>query len=391
MKNSIQLIIFFGFLVRSLVAFYNGFYDFSFGQTADPGSIHGFGVMFSQDISIAHCEVRIRYAISCWLGLIYFLTTDSLFIGSMLSVFAWLGSALIFAKTMRFFPIEKSIQRKATLVYVLFPSSIIFTSVTLTESYQLLLVNLIVYAFFKIYYHKSYMYWLMIIFASILGAFLHSTIVVFGGFVTILGLFMLAGRSYKGFQQVKLLFVIPLIVLISVLVIENVSETIEKTGGQGLDEKAGIAQSIQRHQTGGIITNVMYGSGTLYRFEISLKDDYDLMLFVPTALFQYLFEPMPWKLVRPGMAYLLDLELFLENLLRGFLIWLALKRFCKSSSQIRGAGFFVILCYFFIETVWAIGTMNWGTAARHHTPSLGILILAAFMCLQPKTNKAHTL
>jgi hypothetical protein len=33
--------------------------------------------------------------------------------------------------------------------------------------------------------------------------------------------------------------------------------------------------------------------------------------------------------------------------------------------------------YLVVEGVWSIGTANWGTAARHHVPSIGLLVVAA--------------
>jgi|TARA_B100000929_G_C15134270_1_gene292335 hypothetical protein len=69
------------------------------------------------------------------LGFFYFLTDDSLFFGSFLSVLAWLASAFTLAKIMRLLSIDKSNQSKAMLIYALLPSSILYTSVTLREVY----------------------------------------------------------------------------------------------------------------------------------------------------------------------------------------------------------------------------------------------------------------
>jgi hypothetical protein len=39
---------------------------------------------------------------------------------------------------------------------------------------------------------------------------------------------------------------------------------------------------------------------------------------------------------------------------------------------------FVFLSYLVIETIWSLGTVNWGTAIRHHLPSIGLLVVVAF-------------
>jgi len=38
----------------------------------------------------------------------------------------------------------------------------------------------------------------------------------------------------------------------------------------------------------------------------------------------------------------------------------------------------VFLSYLLLETTMSSGTINWGTASRHHIPSIGLLLAAAF-------------
>ena len=156
MLTPIRFIIFFGLCLRLLIAIWNGFFQFDFGQLADSGSFHGWAVYFSQNPTISNCEENIRHLLSCWLGFVYFFTTDSLFIGSLMSILAWLASAFILLKMMSILSVEKSNQRKMMLVYAFLPSSIIITSVTLREPYQLFFVNLEIFAALKIYLDKSY-------------------------------------------------------------------------------------------------------------------------------------------------------------------------------------------------------------------------------------------
>ena len=40
--------------------------------------------------------------------------------------------------------------------------------------------------------------------------------------------------------------------------------------------------------------------------------------------------------------------------------------------------FFIFLAYLFIETMWSVGTVNWGTASRHHVVTYGLLAILAF-------------
>ena len=33
--------------------------------------------------------------------------------------------------------------------------------------------------------------------------------------------------------------------------------------------------------------------------------------------------------------------------------------------------------FLLIEFMWAVGTVNWGTASRHHMPTLALLLIAS--------------
>jgi hypothetical protein len=92
----------------------------------------------------------------------------------------------------------------------------------------------------------------------------------------------------------------------------------------------------------------------------------------------------------------------LENMLRFWLIWNALKylvgsylnkpMFVARNDFFERFIFFIFLSYLVMETIWSLGTSNWGTASRHHLPSLGLLLVASFAyrnVISPKYNRSH--
>ena len=85
------------------------------------------------------------------------------------------------------------------------------------------------------------------------------------------------------------------------------------------------------------------------------------------------------------------MALLLENLLRAFLIWKAITGLRRASGKMKNTIFFIVISYFAIEVIFAQGTMNWGTAARHHIPGLGLLVLSAFAYSKPSKAKTKTL
>jgi len=142
-----------------------------------------------------------------------------------------------------------------------------------------------------------------------------------------------------------------------------------------------------------------YDARANYRTEVAINDGLGgLILSLPSFLFQYLFEPMPWK-----MSSIVDVVALLENMLRFWLIWNALKYLVgsyRNKPMFVAHNYFghercillIFLSYLIVETIWSLGTSNWGTASRHHLPSLGLLLVMGFAyrnVISSKYNRSH--
>ena len=127
-KNSLRA----GLFLRVVVAAWNAFFGPSYGAEADALAFHLRAVEYAKDLVLDDFILGRIY--SYVLGIVYNITTDSLFLGSLLSCAAWLLSALLLIKSMQMLGIDKSNQAKAVLIYALLPSSVMYTGVTLKES-----------------------------------------------------------------------------------------------------------------------------------------------------------------------------------------------------------------------------------------------------------------
>ena len=38
----------------------------------------------------------------------------------------------------------------------------------------------------------------------------------------------------------------------------------------------------------------------------------------------------------------------------------------------------MLISYLALESIWSLGTINWGSSIRHHLPSYGILLIMSF-------------
>lgn len=349
-----------GVLLRVGVAIWNGFFGPSFGADLDAIGFHDEAVAYAATTELD--EFRVGWIYSYVLGIFYYLTTDSLFLGSLLSCVVWLASLFILIRTMRMLNFDKSQQLKAILVYALLPSSILFTSVTLREPYQLFFVNLAIYSVLKIYLDRSLLHWLSLFFATAGMGVLHGALFAFGMFTIVATIVLLVMRGGTILAATKFTLAAPLLVFITFYGLSLFTGV-----AYNLDE--GLALAIQVYRQG----SESIDARANYRTDIEIDGAIGLVVSLPVLLFQYMFEPMPWRI-----SAVSDVGLLLENTLRAWLIWKAWMGFRNIPTPGQRPMAFVLLSYVVIETIWSLGTTNWGTAVRHHLPGMGLLVIAAF-------------
>ena len=387
----VKLTLWLGFFLRLANSFVNGFYGPSFGAEDDAFGFHVNAVTFiNQSLVMDPFVPHLLY--SYILGIFYSITTDSLFLGSALSTLAWLVSAFILVRIMRILSFKMSNQWRVMLIYALIPSSLMYTSVTLREPFQLLFINLALYAALKIYFHRSISHWLVLFLAVVGMGALHGALFASGIFMIVGTLFLLTARSRKGVSFGKVVLVSPIVILglfYGFLLFANIFTYGERIILEGLSV---ATQSYQE----GTMSTVQRAN---YRADIvEIGGLGGLILSIPSFLFQYLFEPMPWKI-----SSIVDVVALLENMLRFWLIWNALKYLVGTyrnkpmfvARNVFGNGKFIFrmfLTYLTTETIWSLGTTTWGTSTRHPIPSLGLLLVAGFAyrnVTSPKYNRSH--
>jgi hypothetical protein len=82
----------------------------------------------------------------------------------------------------------------------------------------------------------------------------------------------------------------------------------------------------------------------------------------------YLFAPFPWQI-----ESVLDFFAFLESFLRMVLIYFSVKHWLSAYGLKRRLIGFMLILFFSMSFMWALGTTNYGTAVRHNLLSWWIL------------------
>ena len=87
------------------------------------------------------------------------------------------------------------------------------------------------------------------------------------------------------------------------------------------------------------------------------------------------------------MFILKDLILVFENVIR-FLFYTIVICGFYFYKLFRNKEFIIIFSVFIInELIWSLGTNNWGTASRHHIPSIGLMLISTVLIFKNPNEK----
>ena len=366
-----------GVLLRVGIAGWNGLAGPSFGATADARNFHLFATAVAEGRSAPGADLT-AFSYAYALGAVYRVFGPSLLLGSLLSCAAWLASALLLLASLRLLRASRDAQVVALLIYAVLPSSVLWTSVTLREPYQLLSVNLCLWGVLLVVNgdidarnpgrSTKSLGWGVLAAGSLLGAMLHGTLLISSAFIS--GYLvaremwrLLPSRSLRVALASAAIILVP---VIGALWFSAMYPNYDFTGGP--------AAAMERH----LRLGMLQPSRTLYVENPAVPNSAALVSVIPAALFRYLFEPMPWKMNR-----WVDAGFLAENLIRAALIALVAIGVWRLRGGQRQYVVLLLAWYLTIETVWAVGTFNWGTAARHHVPTIGLLLTMATLRWTP--------
>ena len=96
----------------------------------------------------------------------------------------------------------------------------------------------------------------------------------------------------------------------------------------------------------------------------------------------YLFAPFPWQVKNA-----LDAYAAMESILRMILICFSVKHWRKAYGVKRRLLGLLLVLFFSMTFMWAMGTTNYGTAIRHHMLSWWILVVAGLPLLMESLSR----
>jgi len=256
------------------------------------------------------------------------------------------------------------------IVFGALPTMVFMGPLTLRESYQIMFFLLAVYFGLKMHITGGINHYLlfMIISAVCMGIF-HQALSLYALFL--IALFLLwsprpVSRSMN-LKKLRLIIflVVPALMLGIIYFIDSRTPLFKFVTGN--------TELLDR-----VVNYREYQNTTRATYGISFDFSSPLMAIYSTlnVYLHYLFAPFPWK-----VSNALDVYASVESLVRLVLICFALENWRNAyGTQRRLLGLMLVL-YFSMTFLWALGTNNYGAAMRHNLLSWWILVIAGLPLL----------
>ena len=365
-------IILIGFLIRFSLTIINLYFFALPGGEYDPGKFHNEAVLYKNYISgnVASFDYELGWLYSYILGIIYYFFVESILLGSVLSSLSWLLSAIIFRSILIRLRVKKNLINFALLFYTfVFPLSLIYTSFMLREVYILLMFNFLVLFMFKFNtenknFFKSLNIYILI-FTTVIFFFFHrsNAVLVAAILPMLLGIYLIRKLRIRLLDFNTLIF---LAVIVFLVFYFNIFEKVFNT--------------IWYYQLGHFDPFDPFRAD-YYNYKEHSQIEYSFLGFIVHVLrniYNYFLQPTPLNVTNTA-----DVIAFYENIIRLLFILICIFKLSKNFEN-KNLFLLIFLMFFLMELIYAQATVNWGSATRHHVPSMGLLILMLFF---PTRNK----
>jgi hypothetical protein len=366
--------IWFCIFLHQAVAFLNAYVGTVIGAGQDAAKFHRTGVELAALLEpvwvfdIHHGVITYTHS----LGLLYRAFDASLIFGEELSVLAFTLSCVVLVKLVDLLDLGR-FRIGIILLFGSLPSAVIFRSVTFRESWQALFFLLSVYWAIRLRKRPGILIFLYMLMSVFCMATLHNGLKGYAMYLVLISVYWGIFSCKKGVRltrHVRFLFTGLLVACVIVLA--------QKMGwyltiGHALEGADGFRQSA-----------VTIQARTTYGVMLDTSSVLGLVKTLPLVFVYYMFAPFPWH-----VGNVKDIYALLESMLRFVLLFFAVSSWRRSSGEVRSYYGFLLIIFLGMELMWALGTINWGTATRHHVPGYSVIVLLGVPGLILFMRKLH--
>jgi len=348
--------IWFCMVLYHAVAYFNVYFP-------DASSFHGDATQIAS-LSEQEWKFRIGKCISGGavyvqsLGFLYRAAGSSHFFGNELSVLPFVLSCVVLVKLVDLLAM-RNFRVGIVLLYGLLPSAMIYKSVTLRESWQALFFLLSVYWAIRLRKQPRIRNVSYLLISATCLSFTHHALLMYAMYFSVISVFWRISGRKKNFRWSRHFNFFFAGLLVACVIILTKKMGLFVTVEEGLKSVSALRHAI-----------LSYEVRTVYSFTLDTSSVYGLVTTIPMVFVQYMFCPFPWHVENAK-----DVLALLESGLRIILLFFAVSTWRKSSGEVRSIYGFLLIAVLGMELMWALGTVNWGTAIRHHVPGYGVIVL----------------
>lgn len=305
-----------------------------------------------------------------FLALFYKYLGTSAFLGIQLSVLAFALASVLFLKLIAMFDLLEFRFRLYAL-FALLPSSLMFTSATMREGFQVLYFIGAVYFGLRFRASRSPLMLVASATSALLMGFLHNGLIALAPIVvSILAIWRIRDlRIRPGFLSRNAILMVVLAIPMAIGAIGFVYAIRAKVNGAAVLQALGSRHALEaarRYREGGMEITAR----TTYGVELETSSAGALAKSGALIVVYYMAAPFPWQVRTPVDAYG-----FMEVVLRLVLLAASLATWYRLRGPPRRVVTILLVIYAGAVCMWAIGTVNYGTALRHHYTTTWILML----------------
>ena len=299
------------------------------------------------------------YFISYFISIIYFLFGRIPLFISFLSLFSGIVSIIFFYFVMKLVWGEK-ISNKATWIFVLFPSHILYSSVILRESFALMFFLVSLYIFLRGYKNNNYFLLLFSLFLIFISFLFHQSFIACLFIYLVFVIYKMYASIFSRFGIEKLIF-IPFIFIFLYFIYFSFFDNVMLAKVPNIKEIFSSQFWIQHNLSKG------FGNAKFPDF----FNNNNVFIFLPIKIIYFLFSPFLWDISSPK---------HIIGIVDSFLYFYLFFNISKNSNVLFKNPLSKILVIILLPMIifLTLSTSNFGTSIRHRLKNFAIIINIIF-------------
>ncbi len=371
-EKEIYKIIFFGYILRLLILLidiYGREYIVLPHSGDDTERFYLYGILISENLQLLNTTYLTGYA--DLLGVFFYLFGDQRMLAQYLNTLLGIGVIIVTYKILKLLSINQKIRIIVICIITFFPQTIIFSGILLREN--LVAFGLVMMIYYSVLWYKQggMKNIVLSILFLLIAAYFHSGVIV--AFIPLVFMYTFYKHKLSKFGvDVKALFLLGVFLIIGLVVSLNIGEVLfSKFGDVDITNKE-FYSSMNTTEEGG--SNYLEG--------LRYDNLYEILLFSPLKMFYFLFSPIPldWRGAMDLITFFIDsLVYFLAS------IYLIKNRkiFIKDKPLLIVFSFILL----FIIFTFAYGTHAAGTAIRHRSKIVAVLLICWALLIDQKNKQ----